>query len=160
MTLFCCVFALIIGFTVDLTEINRKKDDHPSNFPYTAISFLVGAITSIAAGYIGMKIAVFTNARTTYMCCKSNEVTETVPTIDNSDKAYLDNLYDFFYPDLQKMSKAEKANFKNEGAASDEATLNDDRARLLLPYGTKVAPEAIISSSPRGDRGILHVGLM
>lgn len=71
LSLFCCVFALVIGFTVDATEISKKEE--ASNFPYTAISFLVGAGTSIAAGYIGMKIAVYTNARTTYNCCLGDE---------------------------------------------------------------------------------------
>jgi len=42
----------------------------PTNFPYTACSFLIGCATSITAGYIGMRIAVFTNTRTTFMCCR------------------------------------------------------------------------------------------
>lgn len=58
----------MIGFTVDSTEMARP--DSPSNFPYTAVSFLIGASTSILAGYIGMRIAVYTNSRTTYQCCK------------------------------------------------------------------------------------------
>jgi inorganic pyrophosphatase len=36
----------------------------------TTIAFVVGAITSILAGYIGMFIAVFTNVRTTHQCWK------------------------------------------------------------------------------------------
>jgi hypothetical protein len=68
LTLFCLAFALVIGFTVDSTEMARP--DSPSNFPYTAVSFLIGASTSILAGYIGMRIAVYTNSRTTYQCCK------------------------------------------------------------------------------------------
>merc|ERR1719321_2132813 len=36
----------------------------------STISFVVGAITSILAGWIGMKIAVFTNVRTTHQCWK------------------------------------------------------------------------------------------
>jgi H+-translocating diphosphatase len=32
---------------------------------FTAISFLLGALTSMASGYLGMKVAVFSNARTT-----------------------------------------------------------------------------------------------
>merc|ERR1719262_1985661 len=35
------------------------------------IAFVVGALTSILAGWIGMKIAVFTNVRTTHQCWKS-----------------------------------------------------------------------------------------
>jgi inorganic pyrophosphatase len=45
------------------------KDEYSTNFPYTATSFLVGSATSILAGYIGMRIAVYTNTRTTYNCC-------------------------------------------------------------------------------------------
>jgi len=35
---------------------------------YTTIAFLVGGLTSILAGYIGMRIAVYTNTRTTKEC--------------------------------------------------------------------------------------------
>lgn len=41
-----------------------------AKFPFTATAFLVGAITSIISGYIGMRIAVYTNTRTTFQCCK------------------------------------------------------------------------------------------
>lgn len=37
-------------------------------FPYTTTSFLIGAATSMAAGFIGMKIATITNVKTTYLC--------------------------------------------------------------------------------------------
>lgn len=37
----------------------------------TTISFVVGAVTSIVAGLIGMKIAVKTNVKTTFQCWKS-----------------------------------------------------------------------------------------
>lgn len=35
---------------------------------YTTVAFLVGGTTSILAGYIGMRIAVYTNVRTTKEC--------------------------------------------------------------------------------------------
>ena len=35
---------------------------------YTTTAFLVGGFTSILAGYIGMKIAVYTNVRTAKEC--------------------------------------------------------------------------------------------
>lgn len=35
---------------------------------YTTIAFLIGGFTSIVSGYIGMRIATFTNVRTTYEC--------------------------------------------------------------------------------------------
>merc|ERR1719436_2017831 len=34
----------------------------------TTIAFIVGSLTSILAGWIGMKIAVFTNVRTAHEC--------------------------------------------------------------------------------------------
>merc|ERR1719436_867887 len=34
----------------------------------TTIAFIVGALTSILAGWIGMRIAVFTNVRTAHEC--------------------------------------------------------------------------------------------
>jgi len=43
----------------------------PTNFPYTATSYLTGSMTSILAGYIGMRIAVYTNTRVTYTCATS-----------------------------------------------------------------------------------------
>lgn len=62
------MFAFLIGLTVDAQEMGRDK--HATNFPYTALAYLVGSGTSILAGYIGMRIAVFTNTRTTFQCCK------------------------------------------------------------------------------------------
>jgi Na+/H+-translocating membrane pyrophosphatase len=37
---------------------------------YTTIAFLIGGFTSIVSGYIGMRIATFTNVRTTYECAE------------------------------------------------------------------------------------------
>jgi len=42
---------------------------------YSAMSFLVGAFTSIGSGYIAMKIATKSNFRTTYMAYKNMEET-------------------------------------------------------------------------------------
>merc|ERR1719237_1351086 len=36
----------------------------------TTVAFVVGAITSILCGWIGMMIAVYTNVRTTHQCWK------------------------------------------------------------------------------------------
>jgi len=79
LAIFAAVFAIILGVTVDAYEMTRGGDDankaEPStNFPYTAIAFLVGAGTSILAGYIGMRIAVYTNTRTTFQCCAGDKI--------------------------------------------------------------------------------------
>jgi inorganic pyrophosphatase len=47
-----------------------QREENPTNFPFTATAFLIGCGTSILAGYIGMRIAVYTNTRTTFQCCK------------------------------------------------------------------------------------------
>jgi inorganic pyrophosphatase len=69
LAIFSAVFAFIIGATVDAQEMGRTNNS--TNFPYTATAYLIGSGTSILAGYIGMRIAVYTNTRTTYNCCKS-----------------------------------------------------------------------------------------
>ena len=57
LTIFCTLFSIIIYFTA---EVNA--------YPYTTVAFLIGAITSMLCGYLGMRIAVHTNWRTTYAC--------------------------------------------------------------------------------------------
>jgi inorganic pyrophosphatase len=42
---------------------------HPGKY-YTTIAFIVGGFTSILAGYLGMRIAVYTNVRTTKECAE------------------------------------------------------------------------------------------
>ena len=37
---------------------------------FTTIAFLIGGFTSIISGYIGMRIATYTNVRTTYECAE------------------------------------------------------------------------------------------
>jgi Na+/H+-translocating membrane pyrophosphatase len=69
LAIFSSVFAFVIGLTVDYQEMG--KDEYSTNFPYTATAYLIGSGTSILAGYIGMRIAVYTNTRTTYNCCIS-----------------------------------------------------------------------------------------
>ena len=71
--IFAAVFAIILGVTVDAWEMSRTNVP-TTNFPYTAVAFLVGASTSILAGYIGMRIAVFTNSRTTFQCCRGEKL--------------------------------------------------------------------------------------
>lgn len=74
LSIFAAVFAIILGVTVDMHEMNREEGKANMNFPYTAISFLIGSATSILAGYIGMRIAVYTNTRTTFMCCSGDKI--------------------------------------------------------------------------------------
>jgi K(+)-stimulated pyrophosphate-energized sodium pump len=55
LAIFLLAFAILLKFTVE----------PKLNMFYTTIAFLIGATTSIAAGFIGMKVATYTNVRTT-----------------------------------------------------------------------------------------------
>ena len=60
MAIFMVVFAAIIAVLID-----DHHTDYVNEGIYTAIAFIFGAIISIASGFIGMKIAVQGNVRTT-----------------------------------------------------------------------------------------------
>ena len=63
MSVFILFFGLIIFVIVDLW--GQEKFHFRC---YATISFVVGAYTSILCGFIGMRIAVVSNYRTTYKC--------------------------------------------------------------------------------------------
>lgn len=59
--LFLVVFGVIIYFAAE-----------PFKFvPFTTVAFFIGGTTSIIAGYIGMRVAVYANVRTTRQCARS-----------------------------------------------------------------------------------------
>jgi len=65
----CAVFLVLFGFLV-LILVSRTSENGEVVWQWTsgvltAISFASGGVTSICSGYIGMKVAVFSNARTT-----------------------------------------------------------------------------------------------
>ena len=66
MAIFMVVFAAIIAVLID-----DHHTDYVNEGIYTAIAFIVGALISIAAGFIGMKIATQGNVRTTVSANKS-----------------------------------------------------------------------------------------
>lgn len=61
LSIFLVVFSILLAFTVEMRSYTF----------YTTFSFLVGGVTSIICGYIGMRIAVHTNIRTTKESCRS-----------------------------------------------------------------------------------------
>ena len=62
---FCFFAALIFALVYMGTPANENKEISMMPATTTAISFLCGASTSMFCGFVGMKIATFSNARTT-----------------------------------------------------------------------------------------------
>ena len=61
--------SVLLTFTVESkvkTDVGFRR-----YFPWTTVAFLIGATTSIIAGYIGMTVAVYANARVALKCRKS-----------------------------------------------------------------------------------------
>jgi inorganic pyrophosphatase len=68
--LFVFVFAIIVVCVVDIWGTKKL----PTKFrAYAMMSFVIGALTSMLCGWIGMSIAVKANFRTTFMATKSME---------------------------------------------------------------------------------------
>mmetsp|Transcript_45298 Transcript_45298/g.92478 ORF Transcript_45298/g.92478 Transcript_45298/m.92478 type:complete len:896 (-) Transcript_45298:201-2888(-) len=73
----CFIFVVCFGFLIFLL-VSHVSVDGESTWDFstgalTALSFVIGALTSILAGYIGMMVAVFSNARTAVSAKKDGE---------------------------------------------------------------------------------------
>jgi len=69
-------FIFVAGFSVLILLMVSHTNSNGWNFTVgglTALSFIVGALTSILAGFIGMMVAVYSNARTTVSAKKEGE---------------------------------------------------------------------------------------
>jgi len=65
MAVYVVVFSVILYFFIGSTS---PKEIAPTCALATTIAFVVGAVTSMLAGWLGMKIATFTNVRTAHEC--------------------------------------------------------------------------------------------
>ena len=55
------IFSLL---SVVSPEGDRSKSDEMQSATFSTVAFLLGAVTSIGSGFLGMKIATYANART------------------------------------------------------------------------------------------------
>ena len=69
---FIFVFAIVIYSLISWGQT-------PTLGAWTTLAFVMGALTSILSGYIGMKVAVYANARTTIECQQGNTYALTYP---------------------------------------------------------------------------------
>jgi len=61
---FMLVLSVIFALAVDYSYFLSHREGYAYYFPYTGLSFLVGALFSALAGYVGMRVAVEGNVRT------------------------------------------------------------------------------------------------
>ena len=76
----CAYFLLAFGLVVLFLVSYTGGEFHIDEGGLTAIAFVAGGVTSIVSGLIGMKVAVFSNARTTIMAAGSNAWTDAFNT--------------------------------------------------------------------------------
>lgn len=60
------LFLFIVVFAAAIHFLAEPED----GYWYTTVSFVIGGLTSIISGYIGMRIAVYTNVRATKECAE------------------------------------------------------------------------------------------
>ncbi len=65
LAVFVVVVVVVIALFIDYDILGRIGGDESGGVPSTAIAYLIGAVGSALAGYIGMSIAVRANTRTT-----------------------------------------------------------------------------------------------
>lgn len=78
MAVFMTGFGTLIFFLLGVALSSPQEDKKPAQAPWanaslSLFSFAAGALTSVAAGWIGMRIAVYTNARTAVMATSGGD---------------------------------------------------------------------------------------
>ena len=76
----CAYFIVVFGIAVLLLVSYTGGEFHIEEGGLTAVSFVAGGVTSIVSGLIGMKVAVYSNARTTVMAAGPNAWTDAFNT--------------------------------------------------------------------------------
>lgn len=68
----CCIFIVFFGAFVTVVTSRVDGEWDWTKGGMTAGAFVIGAVTSLISGYLGMKVAVFSNARTTVSAMDPN----------------------------------------------------------------------------------------
>lgn len=63
-------YTFLLGFILVFGTLIFCTAEPTFGTGYTTIAFVIGGLTSILSGYIGMRIAVYTNVRTTKECAE------------------------------------------------------------------------------------------
>jgi len=71
MSVFVVIFGILVYVIVDV--LGAKNSSGTKYLPYATVAFVVGSVTSIFCGYLGMKIAVMANYRTTFRAMMSDK---------------------------------------------------------------------------------------
>ena len=64
LAIFVVIMAIILGVFIDFNVLDKEQLNSDTDVPGTAIAYLVGAVGSALAGFVGMCIAVRANTRT------------------------------------------------------------------------------------------------
>lgn len=86
LAIFIVIFAILVYIVVDF--LGAKPSAGTKYLPYATIAFVIGAVTSIICGYIGMRIAVDANYRTTFKAMHETEKEQAEAFSGAFDTAY------------------------------------------------------------------------
>ena len=127
----CAYFIAAFGIIVLLMTSYVEKEFHIDQGGLTAISFVAGGITSIISGLIGMKVAVFANARTTIMAAGPNPWTDAFNTAFRAGSVMGFSLCGLSMLVLYVLAHLFAVHFKDWDVIDDHGHANKDALHLM-----------------------------
>ena len=127
----CAYFIAAFGIVVLLMTSYVEKEFHIDQGGLTAISFVAGGITSIISGLIGMKVAVFANARTTVMAAGPNPWTDAFNTAFRAGSVMGFSLCGLSMLVLYVLAHLFAVHFKDWDVIDEQGDANKDALHLM-----------------------------